>query len=94
MEQFALNELLGYSNVSLYNFQNAKDIVFNLNNYTDTLHFSPEINKYMCDCLKDGTYLLTTKEEIDSSINEIRDYAMEASKYTDDNYGDQIKIQY
>lgn len=94
MEEHALIELLNYPNVRLYNFQNAEDIVFNLDNYTDTLHFSPEINKYMCDCLKEGKYELKTEREITDSIFEISKYALEASSYTDENYGDRIKVQY
>lgn len=93
MEKHALNSLLSFSNVKLFNFQNAEDIIFNLNNYTDTLHFSPEINKYMCDCMKDGSYELRTEEEIADSIEKIRAYATDASSYTDANYKDRIKVQ-
>lgn len=93
-EQYAMTKLINYPNVRLFNFQNAEDIIYNLDNYTDTLHFSPEINKYMCDCLMNGTYELKTEDEIANSILDIRKYALDASSYTDKNYGDRIKVQY
>ncbi len=43
-----------YDNVSLYFFMNDRDVILNLeDNYMDTLHFSPDINRYIADCLAD-----------------------------------------
>lgn len=42
-----IGTLLTYDNVEVYYFQDEKEIVTNLNNYMDTLHFSQEINQYM-----------------------------------------------
>lgn len=93
-ERYALKELLGCENVKIYNFQNAEDVVFNLDNYTDSLHFSPEINKYMCDCLKSGKYQLNNDAEIDASISAVKSYALTATEYVSKTYGDRIKVSY
>ena len=45
----AMEKLLTYDNVELYYFLNDREVVTNLENYMDILHFSPEINRYMCD---------------------------------------------
>ncbi len=47
-EQIAMERLLSYDNVRLFNFQAREDIVGDLDNYLDTLHFSDRINQQMC----------------------------------------------
>lgn len=91
-ENLALTKLLSIDNIRIFNFQNAEDIIYNLNNYTDSLHFSPEINKYICDCLKNGTYEIKDDSELESSLNNVRTYAYEASSYITDTYKDKIKV--
>ena len=51
MEQ-AMKTLLEYENVKMFYFQNDREIITDLENYMDILHFSPEINRYICDSLK------------------------------------------
>lgn len=92
VEQLAFEKFLGYDNIHLFNFQNAEDIIFNLNYYTDSLHFSPEINKYICDCLLDGTYEIKDASSLEASFNKVYDYAISASDYISDTYGDRIKV--
>lgn len=92
MEKYALSQLLKYSNVKIYNFQNAEDVIFNLDNYTDSLHFSPEINKYMCDCMLENKYLIKDASDLDASFDKIYSYAINASSYVDENYKDVIKV--
>ena len=92
VEELALKELLTRENIRIYNFQNAEDIIFDLDNYTDSLHFSPDINHYICDCLKDGTYELRDDSEIESSLESVRSYAYSACEYITSTYGDQIKV--
>ncbi len=53
-EQVAMERLLSYSNVRLFNFQAREDIVANLDNYLDTLHFSAQINQQMCEDMAAG----------------------------------------
>ncbi|MCF0143416.1 MAG: SGNH/GDSL hydrolase family protein [Parasporobacterium sp.] len=92
-EKYALKTLAEYENVSLYNFQNAEDIVFDLNNYMDSLHFSPEINKYMCDCLKEGKYKLRDDSEIESSLEKVLKYTTESTDYVEAHYMDRINTE-
>ena len=51
--------LLAYDNVELYCFQNEPQVITNLENYLDTIHFSPEINKLMLDQMAAGEYRMT-----------------------------------
>lgn len=68
----ALNRLVGYDNVKLYYFMNDEEVVTNLSNYMDVLHFSPDINRYIVDEL--ATEDRRVKEEdIDSIIDYSRD---------------------
>ncbi len=56
-----LPRLLAFDNVEVYYFQTDKDIVYNLDLYMDTMHYSPEINQYMLTSIaeKDDRYRLT-----------------------------------
>ena len=56
----AMEQLLAYDNVEFYFFLNDRDIVTNLNNYMDLLHFSQDINEYIYECLKEGSHRVTT----------------------------------
>lgn len=91
-ERLAFSSLLKYDNVHLFNFQNAEDIIFDLNNYTDSLHFSPVINQYICDCLKDGTYEIRDISDMETSLEKVNTYAMKATDYVSDTYKDRIKV--
>lgn len=53
MEQ-TMGALLQYENVEMFYFQDEEEIITNLENYMDTLHFSPEINKYMANQIIEG----------------------------------------
>lgn len=53
MEQ-TMGALLQYENVEMFYFQDEEEIITNLDNYMDTLHFSPEINKYMANQIIEG----------------------------------------
>lgn len=59
-EKECVKALLSYDNVEIFCFQNVPEIVTNLDNYLDSIHFSPEINKWMLDQMKSGNYKLTT----------------------------------
>lgn len=48
----------------VYDFQ-SEDITLDLNNYTDTTHYSPDINDWMAHCFASGN-CLTTPENIES----------------------------
>lgn len=68
----ALPALLTCENASIYYFQAERDIVCDLNNYMDTLHYSPEINQYMLDCFVSGKHRVTT-ENVDAVLQEMKD---------------------
>lgn len=57
--EHAMEELLTYDNVELYFFLNDREIVTNLNNYMDLLHFSQDINKYIYECLAADSHRIT-----------------------------------
>ncbi len=47
-----MKTLIPYENVRFYYFMDDEDVILDLeHNYMDTLHFSPDINRYICDCL-------------------------------------------
>ena len=92
VERLAFTALLKYDNVRLFNFQNAEDIAFDLNNYTDNIHFGPDINKYMCDCLKNGTYEIKNESDLEASLNMVHSYVINASEYVDTTFGDRVKV--
>ena len=54
-------------NVQVFNFQIAKNIVYNLNNYHDFEHFHQKINKWMLVQIRQNHYLLNNKN-IDSIL--------------------------
>ena len=55
----ASQTLLAYDNVHLYFFPQEWEIVTNLENYMDSLHFSPEINELLVEYLRTGRDELT-----------------------------------
>ncbi|MCR5594573.1 MAG: SGNH/GDSL hydrolase family protein [Lachnospiraceae bacterium] len=66
-ERICIEELIKYDNVSVCYYQDDKDIITNLDNYMDTIHFSKDINKYICDSLMEGKDKIT-EENIDSIL--------------------------
>ena len=65
-------ELLPYSNVELYCFNNNYEMICNLNNYKDEAHYSAEINSKMLNWMRNKEYLLTEQnyQEYFSEIQE------------------------
>lgn len=70
----AMEELIPYENVSFYFFLNERDIVTNLDNYMDAVHFSDEINHYICDSLIEDNYRVTM-ENYKEVLADMRDLA-------------------
>ncbi len=58
--------LLAFDNVEVYYFQNNRDIICNLDNYMDMIHYSPEVNQFMLEQMQAGSCRLTEEnwEEI------------------------------
>lgn len=92
MEEYAIKKLLNYENVRVFNFQNATEVIYNLDYYTDSLHFSPEINHFICDSMADGLFEIKNEEDLEASFKEIYEYAINATDYVEENYKDEIKV--
>lgn len=58
-EKQAIKALLAYDNVEIYYYQDAKEIITNLDLYMDMIHFSKDINYWVYDKLAKGEEQLT-----------------------------------
>ncbi len=67
-EKLAIAALLEYDNVEIYFYQDDKEIITNLDNYMDMIHFSKEINCYVYDKLANGEERLT-KENYEARLD-------------------------
>lgn len=79
----ALTTLMGLDNVSVYFFMADKEIVCDLNNYMDLVHYRPEINQYMLERVTEGSYKVTDEniEEILSSMADTLTYIINEKIY-------------
>ena len=59
-EKQAVKTLLAYENVEIYYYQDAREIITNLDNYMDMIHFSKDINYWVYDQIAKGEGQLTT----------------------------------
>lgn len=74
--QYVSERLLLYNNVRIFNFQNRKEIITDLNNYADYDHYHSDINRFMVNCFADGTSELT-KENLSDNLEVMRVLAAE-----------------
>lgn len=51
--------LVKYPNVRVFYFQDEIELIGNLDNYRDECHHSPQINRYIFECIRDGKKELT-----------------------------------
>lgn len=60
------NRLEGYENAEIHYFQAMEEIVSDLSNYMDLLHFHPDINKRLVELTLSGDYIVTkdNKKEV------------------------------
>lgn len=66
----AAEALLAFENVEIYYFQNDAEIITNLDNYMDTIHFSEEINHEIVRRMQAGECRLTM-ENLDGTLAEM-----------------------
>ncbi|MCH5259999.1 MAG: SGNH/GDSL hydrolase family protein [Lachnospiraceae bacterium] len=71
-EKQAIGTLLQYDNVEVYFYQDDAEIITNLDNYMDTIHFSKDINYYVYDKLARGEERLT-KENYEERLEHMRE---------------------
>jgi len=89
--QKAMETLVAFDNVQFFYFQNDRTVITNLENYMDTLHFSPDINHYICDCLIAGTHRIDQDNYMDA-VNDMRILADEIVTEMMKQYEDVIKV--
>ncbi len=53
--EYIANTLLSYDNVRLFDFMDNEEIITDINNYADEIHYKPEFNSWMVQCFYDGT---------------------------------------
>lgn len=68
--------LLKYDNVRIFCFQSEKEVTTNLENYMDTIHFSPDINRLMLDHILAGEYEIT-KDNLDEVFEGVKEFSDE-----------------
>lgn len=72
--EYSVRLLLPYENVKLYYFQDEEEIISNLDNYRDTTHYCPDINRYIFECIRDDEKLLT-EENYQERLYFVYEYA-------------------
>lgn len=75
-EKKAIETLLEYENVEIYYYQDDEEIIINLDNYMDMIHFSKDINQYICSSLIAGENRLT-KENYEERLENMRQLAQQ-----------------
>ncbi|WP_026524517.1 hypothetical protein [Butyrivibrio sp. MB2005] len=73
-EKEMIKELLKYENAKVYFFQNDSEVITNLENYLDTIHFSPEINKRMLDKMAADEDRLTI-DNYEDKLDEMKEFS-------------------
>lgn len=68
----AIPVLLAYDNVSMYYFQSERDIITNLDLYIDLVHYSPDVNQYMLECITSDQNRVTS-DNMDDVLNGMHD---------------------
>ena len=68
--QAAMEALIAYDNVQIYDFQTDEDIILNLDYYMDPIHFSADVNQFMVVKAKeaDVAYLVTKKISLTGAV--------------------------
>lgn len=73
MEQYVIEKILKYDNVRLFSFTNNYDLICNLDNYSDEIHYHPDINSKILKWMKSGEYEITEDNYL-RYISEISNY--------------------
>lgn len=65
-ERICLDALTGYDNVRIFFYQDDTEIITNLDNYMDAIHFSAEVNHYVYESIQKGRDEITplNKDEV------------------------------
>lgn len=71
-EKQAIAALLAYDNVEIYYYQDEEDVITDLDNYMDMIHFSKDINQMICDKIIAGEGRLT-EENYEERLQDMYD---------------------
>lgn len=72
-EEIAIQELLECPNVRLFSFSDNFELVCNLDNYTDSIHYGGWVNSIMLEWMKDGDYLIT-QDNYQNHLQKLREF--------------------
>jgi hypothetical protein len=75
-KQYIINELGNEANVKIYDFQDEYEIVENLDNYKDIMHYSQNINQHIIDEIATSKTLdySNTTERYEKFIQKVKEY--------------------
>lgn len=73
MEQYVIEELIEYDNVKLFSFFDDYDLICNLDNYTDDVHYSQSVCNYILISMKNGQHRLT-KDSYEEYLQNIKEF--------------------
>lgn len=73
--EYMTERLLNYENVHVFNFLGKEDIICNLNNYADYMHYHKNVYRYITECFTTGENELHP-ENYGQAFDEIRTLAM------------------
>lgn len=69
-----IKSLLAYKNVKIYYFQNEQQFITDIDNYHDSCHHSPAINRYIFECVRDDKNRLELTD-VDRVLQEMYEFA-------------------
>ena len=72
-QECAIEQLLEQPNIKLYSFWNNYEMICNLDNYFDSLHYGEWINDDILHWMYEGEYLLT-KDNYQEHMDKMRDF--------------------
>lgn len=70
-KKYLIMELLKYKNVKIFDFQDIKKIIFNLDNYGDKMHFSPEISQKLLEFISLNHEKINNEKEMNEKIESL-----------------------
>jgi hypothetical protein len=69
-------------NVKIFDFQDADNVTFNLDNYMDVAHYSPNVDKFIIDAISRNEHLLT-EDNIEERLGRLEDQVLRFSDSLD-----------
>jgi hypothetical protein len=72
-QQYAMELLMDYPNIHVFSFNDCFDIICNLDNYMDQVHYSEEINEKILVWMKEGEHEITT-ENLEQYLQTVEEF--------------------